>query len=285
MHPVPYHRPSTIDGALTLMRVLDSARLIAGGTDLLLRMKAGGARPNALISLRNIEELSQVSIDVSAGARLGALVSLADLENNAELMQKWPVLGQCLRHFASVQIRNAATLGGNLCNASPAADLAPPLLVLDAQALLVGLQGRRSVPLADFFVGPGRTCLGPDELLEAVQIDAPHLDQRAIFFKRMRTAMDVALVSVAAMVVVQDGVLTEVRLAAGSVAAVPMRLRGAEDLLRGQRASPALFTEARAKAMAEVRPITDLRAGADYRRQLVGVYLQRALHALCGEES
>ena len=283
MHPVPYHRPRTLEGALSLMQEKKNARLIAGGTDLLLRMKAGGVRPDALISLRNIEELAQLSID--GGARLGALVPLADLEHNAELNHKWPVLGQCLHSFASVQIRNAATLGGNLCNASPAADLAPPLLVLDAHALLVGPQGRRSVPLADFFVGPGRTCLALDELLEAVQIDAPRPGQRATFFKRMRTAMDVALVSVAAMVVVQDGVLTEVRLAAGSVAAVPMRLRGAEDLLRGQRAFPALFTEARAKAMAEVRPITDLRAGTDYRRQLVGVYLQRALHALCGEES
>ncbi len=283
MHPVPYYRPSTIDGTLALIKELNNARPIAGGTDLLLRMKAGGVRPEALISLRNVEELSQLSID--GCARLGALLPLADLEHNAELMGTWPVLEQCLQTFASVQIRNAATLGGNLCNASPAADLAPPLLVLDAHALLVGTQGRRSVPLADFFVGPGRTCLAPDELLEAVQIDAPKPGQRSTVFKRMRTAMDVALVSVAAMVEFRDGVLAEVRLAAGSVAGVPMRLRCAEDVLRGQEASPALFAEASMKAMTEVNPITDLRAGADYRRQLVGVYVRRALQALCTEES
>ena len=181
MHPVPYYRPSTIDGTLALIKELNNARPIAGGTDLLLRMKAGGVRPEALISLRNVEELSQLSID--GCARLGALLPLADLEHNAELMGTWPVLEQCLQTFASVQIRNAATLGGNLCNASPAADSVPNLMALDAKVQLMSVKETRMLPLEEFILGNRKTARKSDEFMTGLIIPHPGKDARGNFEK------------------------------------------------------------------------------------------------------
>ncbi len=278
MRPLPYHRPGTVDEALGLAGSLPGSRFIAGGTDLLVRLKGGAARPSALISLRGIDELKVT--DIGETARLGAAAPVADLLDNEALMAGWPVLGDALGEMASAQIRSSATLGGNLCNASPCADSAPALLVLGARVGLRGKDGERVIPLEDFFEAAGITQLGAGELLTHVEVDRPPAGLQGIFFKKKRVAMDIATASLAAAAVIRDGVCVDVRLAAGSVAPTPMRLPATEAALRGHAPTAERIAAARRIAEEEVSPITDLRAGAGYRRRIVGVYVQRAMNAL-----
>ena len=278
MRPLPYHRPGTVEEALQLAGSLPDARFVAGGTDLLVRLKSGAPRPSALISLRGIGALT--ATEIGETARLGAATTVAELLENEDLMHGWPVLGDAMGEMASPQIRSSATLGGNLCNAAPCADSAPALLVLGARVGLRGNKGERLLALEDFFEDAGVTRLGELELLTHLEVDRPAPGFQAIFFKKKRVAMDLAIASVAAGLRLQDGLCAEVRLAAGSVAPVPMRLLGAEEVLRGQRPSPERIALARTVAEAEVIPITDIRGGAAYRRTIVGVYVERALKAL-----
>ena len=278
MQPLPYHRPGTVHEALGLARSLPGARFVAGGTDLLVRLKGGAPAPSALISLRGVAELSRT--DVGDVARLGAATSVAELLENEALNAGWPVLGQAMAEMASAQIRSSATLGGNLCNAAPCADSAPPLLVLLARVGLRGKDGSRVMPLEDFFEDAGITQLGAGELLTHVEVDRPHPGLRAIFLKKKRVAMDLAIASVAAALRMEDGVCAEIRFAAGSVAPVPMRLLATEQVLAGEAPTPERIAMARGVAEREVIPITDIRGGADYRRHIVGVYVQRAMEAL-----
>lgn len=278
MHPLPYHQPGTVTEALGLARSLPGARFIAGGTDLLVRLKGGAARPSALISLRGIAELT--AVDIGDVAKLGAATPVAELLDNEALMEGWPVLGDALLEIASEQIRSSATLGGNLCNASPGADSAPALLVLEARVGLRSPDGARVIPLVEFFEAPGITQLGAGELLTHIVVEPMPDGMEAIFFKKKRVAMDIATASVAAALVLTGGVCADVRLAAGSVAPTPMRLPQAEAVLRGHAPTEERIAEARRVASNEVRPITDLRGGADYRRRIVGVYVERAMKAL-----
>ena len=278
MRPLPYHQPDTVQEALGLARSVPGSRFVAGGTDLLVRLKSGAPRPSALISLRGISELTAVHIgDV---ARLGAATSIAALLDNDELMQGWPVLGDAMGEMASPQIRSSATLGGNLCNAAPCADSAPALLVLLARVGIRGKDGDKVMALEDFFEDAGITQLGAGELLTHLDVDRPHPELQAIFLKKKRVAMDLAIASVAGALRLQEGVCAEVRFAAGSVAPVPMRLLKTEEVLRGKTPTEALIKEARAVAEQEVMPTPDIRGGAEYRRTIVGVYVERAMKAL-----
>ncbi len=276
-----YYRPPSVAEALRLKRELPDSSFIAGGTDLLVQMKERIRRPTALISIRHLSELRRIEID--GGARLGAAVPLGDLAADSALMAGWPILGEALRDFASMQIRGSATVGGNLCNGSPAADTAPALLVLGARARIVEIEGERVLPLEQLFEAPGRTRVGEEGLLISIELDPPLPSAHGVFLKKMRTAMDVSLASVASLALLRNGRLEEIRLAAGSVAQVPMRLPETEGVLRERRLTPARIAEARRVARNEVQPITDIRAGADYRRHIVGVFVQRALEATLEE--
>ncbi|MFQ6053231.1 MAG: FAD binding domain-containing protein, partial [Candidatus Bathyarchaeia archaeon] len=177
----------------------------------------------------------------------------------------------------SVQIRNMGTIGGNLCNASPAADTAPPLLALDAEARIAGPAGARQVPLEEFFVGPGRTVLGAGEIL--VEVSVPHLPEGAgaSFMKMRRTSVDIALVNVAAVLKLEGGVVADCRAALGSVAPTPVRAHRAEDSLKGREPTDEALERAAYIASEEISPITDLRATAEYRRAASRALLRDAL--------
>ena len=275
-----YHRPKTLPEAWRLQSELPGARYVGGGTDLMVRMRAGGATVPSLISLRNIPELSGIA--VAETTTIGALTPVADIAAHPGLQDGFAVLVDAARRLGSVQIRSSATVGGNLCNASPCADTAPPLLVMDARVRLSGPGGQREMPLDDFIVGNGQTALAGSEILAAVLLDPLPDGTRTVFFKKGRVRMDLSLVSLAALVVVGDDVVTHIRLAAGSVAPTPLRLRKVEALLSGQTVTDELISAARKEAEAEVSPITDLRATAEYRRHLIGVYVERALRRLTG---
>ena len=279
MHRYDYHRPTTASAALELKSSLQGARYLAGGTDLLVKVKDGVARPTALISLRNVAELRVIET-TEAGLRIGALCPLSDVAQDEAVREQIPLLPAAIARMASVQIRNSATIGGNLCNCSPCADTAPPLFVLEARAEILGPDGTREIAMTDLMVGPGEVGLGDHDLLTAIIVDRPPAGARGIFLKKTRVSMDLALVNLAALLVLDGETCATVRLCAGSVGPTPLRLTEAEQALTGKRLTPELLSEARKLGAAAVQPISDIRASADYRRQIVGVFVERALQAL-----
>lgn len=276
MRRFAYHRPRTIEEAFRLKQAEPGARWIAGGTDVMVQAR-GGHAPPALISLTAIRELR--GITVGEGARIGALTPFADVAAHAGLRERYPVLVEAASAVGSVQIRNLATIGGNLANASPCADSAPALLVLDARLRIAGPGGAREVPVEQFFRGPGRTCLAPDELLTDVLLDPPGAG-RACFRKKGRVRMDLALASVAVLLELEGGGCRRARVAAGSVAPVPLRLHEVEDLLTSGPLGDGLVARAEEAARRGVAPITDVRGTAEYRRAIVGVFVRRAIQEL-----
>lgn len=280
-----YYRPTTLGELWKLKAEHPEAQFVAGGTDIMVCLREGIQSPNALISFRNIEELR--GIEVGASCRIGGATRLADLLASDALGERYPALASAAARVGSAQIRNVATVGGNLCNASPCADLAPPLLVYEATVRLErvnqhGAREARDMPLAEFFVTPRCTRIEPGEVMTAILLDAQPQGARSAFVKKSRVRMDLAQVSVAALVVMDGSRCARVRLAAGAVAPRPLRLRGVEALLEGQEPTPARLAEARALASEEVSPISDIRAGADYRRTVTGVLVERTLRELVG---
>jgi carbon-monoxide dehydrogenase medium subunit len=277
-----YHRPSTLEEAFHLKTELPNARFVAGGTDVMVRVREGRLRPGALVSLTRVRELA--GIRHGDEIRIGALTRVSDLLRDAQLASSVPVLLLAARTLGSVQIRNLATVGGNLCNASPCADLAPPLLVFDARVAILSPAGEREMPLDDFFVAPGEARIGPDEIVSEIRFARPDPASRATFIKKSRVKMDISIASLAARLDMKGKRCEKAMLAAGSVAPRPMRLPQAESLLEGRELTPEVIRAAREAATLEVHPISDVRANAGYRRHLSGVLVQRAVSQLCGVE-
>jgi carbon-monoxide dehydrogenase medium subunit len=281
MTPFDYHRPETLAEAFRIADEIPGARYVAGGTDVLVRIRSGRERPDALISLGRIDTLAR--LELGSVTRIGARATIGQVLDHPELTSAYPLLAQAARPFGSAQVRNLATVGGNLCNASPAADMAPVLLALDARVEIEGPQGTREVPLDAFFKGPGQTDLTPREVLTTIVLEPPGPDARSCFLRKSRVGMDIALTSVAAHLQLADDRLTRVRIAAGAVAPCPLRLRAVEDLLEGRTVEPGLLDEAARLAASEIAPITDIRASASYRRRLTRTFVRRAVAAACEE--
>ena len=280
-----YHRPTSLDQAFALMQDSPRAQYVAGGTDLMVRLCAAGAapRPEALVSLRRIAAMQ--GIDDAGPLRIGAGTRLAELTEDASIGRAFPELVTAARAIGSPQIRSVATVGGNLANASPCADLAPPLLAAGARVEIRGPDGKRVLPLEEFFIGPRQTCLTRGEILVAVLLDPPEPTSRALYLRRSRVRMDLAQVSVAVRLDRREGRCHAVRIAAGAVAPTPLRLPRAEALLVGRAINEEVIAAAAERAREEIAPISDLRASADHRRQLTGVLVRRALARLAAEES
>jgi len=276
-----YHRPTSLGAALELAAENPDARFIAGGTDLLVKLRRRvHASPAALISLRRIDELTRV--EVGECLRIGAAVPLADLAVNQHVRERLPALTDALATFGSRQIRNVATLGGNLGNASPGADAAPPLLVHEARLELQSTSGVREIPLAEFFRGPGETALGPGEILTAVLVDPPGEGAASAFLRKSRVSMDLAIASVAVLLERDGARCTKARVAAGAVAPTPLRLEAAEAALEGTALDEAACAAAVASVDTAIAPISDVRAEEWYRRHVTAVLLKRALMKLTG---
>lgn len=276
-----YHRPRTLAEAQSLKAKTAHARYVAGGTDLLARMRSGLEAPaTALISLRSLPELA--AITANGATSIGAMATLTDVSEHPAVGEGYPVLVQAVRRIGSVQIRNAATLGGNLASAAPCADSAPALLVLEARVRIAGRDGHRDLPLAELFTGPRETCLGPEEVLTAILLDPPRPGARGVFLKKTRVHVDLALVSVAVLIELDADreTCSRVRIAAGSVAPTPVRLPEVESLLAEEKITPEVVARAQELAREGIAPISDVRASADYRRHMTGVLLSRALSTL-----
>jgi len=254
--------------------------MLAGGTDLLPQLKNALLKPPWVVDLSGVPELGGISDAEGGGLRIGATVSARALELDARVRSKYPSLAESAALVGSVQVRNLATLGGNLCNAAPSADMAPPLLALDATAVIAGPSGRRRVPIASFFEGVRRTVLTPNELLVELILPAPRPHSGGSYLRHTpRRELDIAVVGVASQVALSNGRCTGARIALAAVAPVPLRATAAEQALEGQVPTPALIDRAGTLAQEAARPISDQRGSAEFRRHLVRVLTRRTLQA------
>jgi carbon-monoxide dehydrogenase medium subunit len=280
MQRFAYHDPGSLEAAVALLtRLGPTARPLAGGTALLVDMNAGHASASDLVSLTGVPGLDRITAD-GAGWRLGAMTLLSDVETFAPFQQgAYQGLAAATRVLGGRQIRNMGTVGGNICHASPGADLVPPLLCLDARLRLVGPAGERELPLDGFLIGPGRTALQPGELLTGVVLPPVPPRSSAAFSKVMRRkAMDCSIVAVAARVTLAaDGTCAEASVAIGAAAPVPFLVHDVDEPLRGRALADDPLAEAATRAVEMSSPISDVRASAGYRRLLVRGLVERAL--------
>jgi len=279
MRRFEYYEPRSLAEASRLLIELgEDSHPFAGGTDLFVEIREGLRRCMHAINLKRIAELDGLAFDPAAGLRVGALATAREIETDAAIARCFPNLISAVRSLGSIQVRNRATLAGNICRASPSADTAPPLLADEATVMIAGATGVRKTPIAQFFVGPGKTALARGDIVVAVETPPdPSPLGRAYLKLGRRQAMELATVGVAATLRMEGDRCLEARIALGAVAPTPMRAPMAERALCGRPLTDATLEEASRAAMAECDPIDNVRASAAYRRDMVGVLTRRAV--------
>jgi carbon-monoxide dehydrogenase medium subunit len=277
-----YLAPKSIEEALLLLAGhKGKARLLAGGTDLVPQLKRREtAIPEYVIDLKGIAELKKIVYDEAKGLTIGALATITAIEQSADVRRHFPILTEAALLMASPQVRNRGTFVGNICNAAASADSAPSLLVLHAAVQIKGPNGDRTLPLTEFFTGPGTTALQADEIVTAIHLPEQPPGSRGVYLKLSpRHSMDLAVVGVAALGACENGVCNEIRIGLGAVAPTPIRATGAEAVLAGRSVTPELIDRAAQSAMDECSPRKDShRASPQYRRDMVYVMTRRAIN-------
>ena len=281
MGPFEYFEPLSIEETVSLLKKYgDKAKVLAGGTDLVPQMKEKTIRPEFVISIGRIANLDYIRLDREKGLKIGALTTIRSIEQSPQLQPKYGLICQSASQMASIAVRNVATVGGNLCNASPSADIATALMALSAKTKLVSTAGERIVPLEDFILGPGATALKTDELLTEIQIPSPPAHTAGVYIKyTTRGGEELALIGVAALLTLSagDGTCTEAKVALGAVAPTPIRARRAEGVLKGKKIDQELIEKAALTASNESSPIDDIRGSAEYRREMLKVFTRDAI--------
>ena len=276
-----YHEPRTLRECVEMLGHYGSeARLLAGGTDLVVKLRSGTLRPRAVITLGFIEELRALKRNSDGSLEIGAMQTLREVEQAELLGDGFDLIRRGAGCVSSMQVRKVATLGGNSCNASPAADTVPGLIAAGARAVMTGRRGERMLPLEEFFLGPGQTALRSDEILTGFRIPAPPPHSGACYKKfAIRGEVDLAIVGVAASLVLGKGghSIKEARIVLGAAGPTPLRSRKAEEMLSGQPPQKDLFSEAARIAAEESQPISDQRASAPYRKEMIRVWTRYAL--------
>jgi len=277
--PFEYHAPRTIEEAVALLNNGGKkAFAMAGGTDLLIKARQKIVRPAIVVALKKIKGLNRIAVDKDQGLTIGATALLSEVAAHPLILERYPAVAEAAAGTANVQIRNMGTVVGNLCNASPSADNAPTLVVMEARLHITGPDGSRTLPLQDFFKGPGLTALNTGEIVTAVQVPPPPPNAGTSYRSlSARGAVDCAAVCVAAMVVVNNKRLQTVRLCVGACASTPVRTPQAETLLAGKTLSEKRLAAAADQASRETLPISDVRASSAYRRHVVSVLVRRAV--------
>ncbi|MFO7987749.1 MAG: xanthine dehydrogenase family protein subunit M [Desulfatiglandaceae bacterium] len=275
-----YYSPGTVEEASRLLLDIgEDAFLLAGGTDLLVKRNHGMCHPKAVISLNNITDLDVIKFARKKGLTIGAGARLADVEAHRDIKRHYPAVAYAASQTANTQIRNMGTVAGNLCNAAPSAENAPTLMAMNAEVVLFGQNGERRLPLEDFFKGPGLTDIQPGEVLTAIFVPVPPAKSGTSYQHiSARGRVDISAVCVSTMIVLNGGRCEEVRVVLGAVAPVPMRATKAEKILRGKKASQDFIEKAAEQASKESKPISDVRASAEYRKSMVRVLTKRALN-------
>jgi len=276
-----YLAPKTVKECIALLSQYGKkAKVIAGGTDLISQMKWGEIKPDYLIGLSQIPNLDEIQFSSPIGLKLGALAKIGEIERSEIIKKHYPILAQAASSLGSVEIRNRGTVGGNLCNAAPSADMAPSLLVLDAKAVIVSQNGEKIIPLENFFVGPGKTILSDHEFLVRLEVPSMKPNGFGEYIKiGVRKAMDIAVVGVAALITLdpRNNTCEEARLGLGAVAPTPIRAKQAEGVLKGKKLNEEVIELAAKTASNEASPLTDIRASDRYRRYMIQVLTRRAI--------
>ena len=278
--PFEYLRPYTSEEAIALKaKYKDRARYWAGGTDLMLQWRAGEVDIDYCIDLTFVPTLNYIENERD-GVRIGAMTSLDALDNAASLNQLMEVIGYTARLMCTKQTRTISTVGGNMCNASPGADLSPLFVALDSEATIMGSDGSRTVLMENFFQGVNETILKDEELLVEIRVPVPDHPREACYKRVARTFVDIALISSAVSISSDNGVVTDARISLGSVAPVPIRSRAAEQKLIGSILSEIdddILEEIGQLAATDASPISDIRAGKEYRLDMCTVLTRRSL--------
>lgn len=274
-----YFEPLTIKEAVEILAEKGSgAYLLAGGTDLLVRMKREDITPTALVNLKRINALNEIKSDKN-GIRIGALSSISSIENSQAIRRSYPVLSQSAGTLGTRSIRNLATIGGNIGRASPASDMSPALIVLQAKVAAQGPSGKREMEIENIFTGPGATSLSSGEIITSFILPnmAPNTGAAYLKMGRRSGGGDCALVGVAVLLTMSNGEAGDIRIVFSSVGPKPMRARHAEEVIMSGTLTEERMKEAARTAEGEMSPITDMRCSASYRRELIRVLTFRAL--------
>ena len=279
MHELNYEAPTSLDQAMNaLASAGDNGRMLAGGTDLIIQMRAGVKQPTQVIDAKKIPELQALSFDAQNGLQLGAALACCKVIEDGAIQDKYPGLVEAAGLIGSDQVLARASVGGNLCNGSPAADTTPALIALGALCHVVGPNGSRDVPVEEFVTGPGQTVLQANELLVEFRIPAPQ-GNTADCYQRFipRNEMDIAVVGVGSCVTLDGGTCTAARIGLGAVAATPLDAQDAAQSLVGKTLDDTAIENAAALAQEMASPISDMRGTAEHRTHLVGVLTRRTL--------
>ena len=274
MKSFEFFEPTTLAEASRLFAE-EHAQLLAGGTDIIIGMKAYTETPESVISLQKIPGLAGITTDGDS-INIGAMTTVREVELSADIQQHHTALAEGAAEIGSIQIRNLATIGGNIAHASPAADTVAGLLVADAQVDIASADGERTVPINELFTGPGQTVLTPGEIITRFRLPSPASGSHYIKHK-IREVMDLAFIGVAAAVNMDNGTITDARIGLAAVAPTPIRATEAEELLKGNAPTPELLEQAGEAAAAASSPISDLRCSAEHRREMVDVLTRRTL--------
>ena len=278
--PFDFYQPATLAEASRLLRDNGpGGRFLAGGTDLVIAMKEKGLLPKYIVDLKQVPGLNGIRENGDGSLSIGALTTMYAIETSPLIQKKYPFLAQSAAEVGSIQIRNRATVGGNMANATPSADVAPSLIALNATAKIASAGGERTVAMEDFFRGPGQNVMNADEILTEITIPKTGSQRVGEYIKfSPRDMMDLAYIGVAvAYDFAGDKKTSGVRIVLGAVAPTPIRARNSEALLEGKILTEELAAQVGDEAARESKPISDVRSSADYRRAMVGVMTKRAI--------
>ena len=281
MSQFKYISPKTKEEVLQILKQEKSeACLVAGCSNILPYIKDKIISKKLLLDISGIEELNYIK-ESEGEIYIGVGTTISDLINSKIIREECNILYQAAEQFADPTIRNSATIGGNLADASPAADMAPPLLVLDAVLEVESMDEKREISLKNFFVGPRKTVLHDDEMISSIKIKDDTINKNGYFIKLgLRQAMAISLATVALILEVEKDKIADVRIAMGSIAPTPLRLIKVERFLKNKKINDELIEEAVKKVRVEVKPIGDVRASAEYRRYVSGILFKRAFKKL-----
>jgi len=273
-----YFSPQTLKEAIEILQKYDNACVMAGGTDLLLRLRSGEIKTEAVIGLKNIKRLDHIAFTKNKGLTIGATALLVDVAKHRAIRKHYPGIVTAAQKTANVQIRNMGTVTGNLCNASPSADNAPMLLVLDGLLNIIGPDGKRKLPLKDFFEGPGVTSLGKQEIVESINVPPPQPNTGTSYLTlSARGQVDCTAVGVAVKLTMDGNICKDAKVAVGACAPTPLRILEAEECFNGKSFSEMLIEQAARITVEKTRPIDDVRASAYYRSAMVEVLVKRTI--------
>ncbi|SFL48687.1 FAD binding domain-containing protein [Pelosinus propionicus] len=277
-----YIKPQTTEQVIGVMQQYSEHHLLAGGTDLLVRMKLGRIVSGTFIDISDLKELQEFTVD-NGIITIGAAVTHAQISSSSYMKEFAPALAAASASVGSPQIRNRGTIGGNSGNASPAGDTIPALMTYAAVVTIAGPQGARTIPINEFFTGPGRTVLKSDEFILSFSFSAQKAGQGSAFEKLgKRKALAISIVNAASFIAVDlDQTVTQARIALGSVAATPLRITAAENIIIGRKLTDSVIAKAAKTAADSVNPIDDVRSEADYRKKIVAALTQRTLKNSC----